>query len=298
MSDLKDKIAAGPAEARAGTKRGMSRRRFLGLCALGGAVPCAIGVYSVFVERYIVQTNRYRIRLPGLPAAFEGFRIVHLTDIHFGPLVSLESVREIVGRANALDADIIVCTGDFVHRRNTRDEIDAVWPELSKLKAKQGVYSVLGNHDHWADTERSMYWMNASGQGIRHRSVPLVRSSQRIWLVGAGDFWEDHIGIDVLMNDVPPDECRIVLAHNPDSADTGIKGRVDLMLAGHTHGGQVSIPFFGSPVLPVRNRNYSQGLVKSRAGFPLFISRGIGWAILPVRCNCFPEIAVLELFSE
>ncbi|NQU39869.1 MAG: hypothetical protein HQ523_07955 [Lentisphaerae bacterium] len=94
---------------------------------------------------------------------------------------------------------------------------------------------------------------------------------------------------------MPESDCRIVLAHNPDTADTSFSSRVDLMLSGHTHGGQVRIPFIGPPVLPVRNKNYSSGLKSSLRGATVFISRGIGWAILPVRFNCFPEIAVLEL---
>ena len=90
-------------------------------------------------------------------------------------------------------------------------------------------------------------------------------------------------------------DCRIVLAHNPDSADTDFEGRIDLMLSGHTHGGQIRIPFYGPPVLPVSNKTYSSGLKISTKQHPVFISRGIGWAIYPVRFNCFPEIPVLEL---
>jgi predicted MPP superfamily phosphohydrolase len=91
------------------------------------------------------------------------------------------------------------------------------------------------------------------------------------------------------------DDCRIVLAHNPDSADTIFESKPDLMISGHTHGGQVTIPFIGSPVLPVKNKNYSFGLRYSYENVPVFISKGIGWAIYPVRFNCFPEIAVLTL---
>lgn len=90
---------------------------------------------------------------------------------------------------------------------------------------------------------------------------------------------------------------RIVLAHNPDTADTAYEAPVDFMISGHTHGGQVRIPFFGSPILPVRNKTYSQGVKQTPKKYPIFISRGIGWSILPIRFNCYPEIAVLELVS-
>ena len=98
-----------------------------------------------------------------------------------------------------------------------------------------------------------------------------------------------------MLKDIPKSDCRIVLAHNPDTADTDFLSRVDLMISGHTHGGQVNIPFIGTPILPVRNKNYSCGLKTSLRGIKVFISRGIGWAIYPIRFNCFPEIAVLEL---
>jgi predicted MPP superfamily phosphohydrolase len=107
--------------------------------------------------------------------------------------------------------------------------------------------------------------------------------------------WEDHLGLDALLAEVPPDECRIVLAHNPDTADSAYSTQVDLFLSGHTHGGQVRLPGGHAPVLPVANKAYSSGLVYSSRGTPLFISRGIGWAVYPVRVNCTPEIAVLEL---
>jgi predicted MPP superfamily phosphohydrolase len=115
--------------------------------------------------------------------------------------------------------------------------------------------------------------------------------------VGAGDLWEDHVGLDGLLGHLGRRECRIVLAHNPDTADTAFESRVDLMIAGHTHGGQINVPFC-PPILPVRNKNYSWGMKASRKGVPVFISRGIGWGVLPVRFDCFPEIAVLELVKS
>ncbi len=272
----------------------VNRRNFLKLGVFGGA-GCLVGSYPVFIERNIILVNTYHIPVPGLPPAFEGFTIVHLTDLHHGFLVSKSLIEKVVFRSNSIPRDITVCTGDNIHERNAAVQIDTVWPILGKLKAPFGVYSVLGNHDHWGDTDHSIYWLDKTGQNLRHTSVKLERNGQALWLVGAGDLWEDHVPIDALVESIPPDTCRIVLAHNPDSADTVFSTRVDLMISGHTHGGQVNIPFVGPPVLPVKNRNYSSGLKKSPSGFPVFISRGIGWAIYPVRFNCYPEIAVLKL---
>ena len=272
----------------------MSRRRFLkGLGALGTVG--LVASYPVMIERYLIVVNRYRIPVPRLPPAFAGWTMVHLTDLHHGALVPLSVIRYVVWKTNRLSRDVVVNTGDCVHERQARGQIDAVWPVLSKLAAPAGVYTVLGNHDHWADTARSQFWLERTGQNLRWRVVPLERKGQRIWLAGAGDLWEDHRGLDTLLADVPDDECRIVLAHNPDTADTAFTTPVDLILSGHTHGGQVRLPGGRAPVLPVSNPAYSSGLVRSTRGTPVFISRGIGWTIYPVRFNCLPEIAVLEL---
>ena len=275
----------------------ITRRQFLKRACLLGSIGL-LASYPIFGERYIVLTNTYRISVPNLPKAFTGFRIVQLSDLHYGFLVPLELIHNVVERANELKPDIIVCTGDYVHEKNSTTQIDKVWPVLSKLTAPSGVYSVLGNHDHWADTARSDYWLKKTRQDLRHKVVALERESQNRWLVGAGDLYEDHKDLDILLGKIPDSECRIVLAHNPDSADTTFSKRIDLMISGHTHGGQVSTPFFGPPVLPVQNKNYSSGLKLSPRGSKVFISKGIGWAIFPVRFNCFPEIAVLELVPE
>lgn len=271
----------------------MNRRSFLKITCCGGAATL-LASYPILIERNIVKVNNYRIPVPSLPKSFNGFRIVHLTDLHFGTLVSKKFIERVIDRANKLKPDIIVCTGDYVHERDSIKEIDIVWPILSRLNAKHGVYSVLGNHDHWADTGRSLEWLQKSGQNIRHICKPIYREKERIIIGGAGDYWEDVLNIDQCFTASDEDDCRILLTHNPDAIDTNFNTPLSLILSGHTHGGQVSIPFYGPPILPVKNKRYSSGLIKTKKG-NLFISKGIGWAIYPVRFNCYPEIAVLEL---
>ncbi len=274
-----------------------SRRDFLKRLFSLGALGLSAS-YPVFIERSIVLTSTYRIPVPNLPEAFSGLRIAQLTDLHYGFLMPLALIEHVVRRTNELKPDIIVCTGDYVHGKNATPQIDAVWPVISQLQARLGVYSVLGNHDHWASTERSAYWLKKSGQDLRRTTARIDRSGQSLWLAGAGDLWQDHEDLDVLLRPVPEEACRIVLAHNPDTADTRYSSRVDLMISGHTHGGQVNIPLVGTPILPVKNKNYSSGLKRTKRGSQVFISRGIGWTIYPVRFNCYPEIAVLELVPE
>lgn len=272
---------------------GLTRRGFLKYILLGGAL-ALIGSYPTLIERNIVHISHYRIPVPDLPLSFQGFTIAHLTDLHLGLLVSPAFIRGVVERTNQLKPDLIVCTGDFVHRRNTTKEIDIVWPIVSQLAARNGVLSVLGNHDHAADFQRSLYWLERTGQNLRHRCQAIVRGKDRIVFGGAGDYWEDELGIDEVFSSSGEGECRILLSHNPDSVDTYFKTPVSLVLCGHTHGGQIVLPFVGPPVLPVENKRYRSGLIATEKAH-LFISRGIGWALYPVRFNCPPEIALLEL---
>lgn len=250
--------------------------------------------YPVFIERSMVRINYYRIPVPLLPNGFNGFRVVHLTDLHLGFLVSASFIESVINKANRLKADMIVCTGDYVHARNSTKEIDTVWPMLMKLKATHGVYSVLGNHDHWADTEKSLQWLERSGQSVRHACKEIYKGKERIIIGGSGDYWEDELNIDRCFSKSDEGDCRILLTHNPDAVDTVFKTPLSLILSGHTHGGQVSLPFYGPPVLPVKNKRYASGLIETGKG-NLFISKGIGWALYPIRFNCYPEIAVHEL---
>ncbi|CAK8722755.1 Metallophosphoesterase [Candidatus Electronema halotolerans] len=272
----------------------MERRNFIRLAVYGLAA--FAGTYTVFIEPRLVQVNRYKIPLNDLPPAFHGFTIAHLSDLHLGLLVSADFIEGVVRQTNALRPDVIACTGDYVHERNTKEEIEQVWPILSKLRAKHGVFSVLGNHDHWADTERSLYWLERSGQNLRHQCKAITKGKERILIGGAGDLWQDMLRIDHVFAGSDENECKILLSHNPDSVDTDFKTPLSLVLSGHTHGGQVVLPFFGPPVLPVDNKNYSSGLIVTDKT-KLFISRGIGWTIFPVRFNCPPEIALLELIN-
>jgi predicted MPP superfamily phosphohydrolase len=274
----------------------VSRRKFLKL-SLSSGVGTLIATYPFCIERYIFQVNTYRIPVPNLPSNFHGFTIAQLADLHYGFLMPLMVVEHIIHKINTLQKDVIVCTGDYIHERNETTQIDTVWPHLMKLNANSGVYSVLGNHDHWGNTDRSLYWLEKSGQSIRHKAVPIIKGEERIWIGGAGDYLEDDLGIDAAFQRVPDSECKILLSHNPDSADTHYKTRIDLMISGHTHGGQVNIPFIGPPILPVKNKSYSNGFVRT-GRTNLYISKGLGWAIIPIRFNCLPEISVLKLVRD
>lgn len=271
----------------------MNRREFVKY-SLGLSAGALLASYPVFIERYMVAVNHYDIPVPNLPSAFEGFTICQLSDIHYGTLTPMIMVDYVIKTAMKQETDIIVCTGDYTRKRKDNREIDAIWNKLIKLKAKHGVYSVLGNHDEWTGFEQSLDRLEKSGQSVRHKSKKITLGKQHIWIGGSGDLWTDKLGVDKAFEHVPHKDCKILLAHNPDTADRDYDTRVDLILSGHTHGGQVNVPFYGPLILPVKNKKYTHGFVETERS-SLFISRGIGWAIIPVRFNCPPEIAVLHL---
>lgn len=270
-----------------------SRRRFLrrSLAIGAGAAVCA---YPFLGEHRLLRINRYRIPVPRLPEAFRGFTIAQLTDLHHGPLVTKAFLRQVVARTQALGADMIALTGDFIQGTGSTESVDHVWNVMAPLRAPAGVHAVLGNHDY-GQRYRSRERLDASGWSLHGKLHPIRRNGQTLWLAGTGDFRRDPLPLDPLLDQIPPDDCRLVLAHNPDSADSPRRERVDLFVTGHTHGGQVRLPFVGAPILPVRNKTYSAGLKTSPRGEPVFICRGIGWSILPIRFLCPPELAVLEL---
>lgn len=270
-----------------------SRRTFLK--KLGFATAGIVGggtALKLLGERHWVQVTRPRIRIPGLPADFEGLRVCQITDVHHGPFFDLERVHAAVALALEQSPDIFVLTGDLSHKRERY--VPPVWDAMAPLQAPLGVWGVMGNHDWW-------HGIKASREGARHAgiemvdnsAVPLERNGERLWLAGVGDLWGDEQDLPGALHDVPDDEPVVLLTHNPDFADEMHDPRVKLMLAGHTHGGQINLPLFGPPALPSR-REYTAGLVQTDTS-QIYISRGIGMSAVPVRFNCRPELPVFEL---
>ncbi|MEW6428218.1 MAG: metallophosphoesterase [Thermodesulfobacteriota bacterium] len=270
------------------TRRLFLEKTFKGLALLAMGYPFAI-------ERSALRTNHYRLPVPNLPPAAQGLTIVHLTDLHCGgPFMPAAYAGSLVRKANAIGGDLIVCTGDFVNIDTADEDIVRVWKALGGLRARLGSYFVLGNHDHWANHQMSLDLLAASGGNLRHRALRIDFGGDAIWLGGAGDLYEDAPGVNQAFRNTPQGECRILLAHNPDIVDFLGAERVDAVLAGHTHGGQVALPLIGAPFLPVRNKRFAQG-VAQQGRTTVYVSRGIGCTTLPARLNCPPEISVLHL---
>ena len=294
------------------SNRDLSRRRFLKLgcgALLGGAATSALGsIYATQVEPRWVEVTQLDIPLPGLSEDLEGFTITQLSDLHLGPHVSAEDVRRSVQIANELDADLVALTGDFVYR--SADYSIACAQELASLEARYGIYAVLGNHDIWTNPRQVTENLIQAGITVlRNDRQALGVGSARLWLLGIKDTghtggpWDEfrvewqqtRDALAALLSDIPAGEPRLLLVHNPDFTEMLPGARMDLALCGHTHGGQVRLPFLGAPIVPsCFGQKYASGLVQGPSTL-VYINRGIGLIAPPVRFNCRPEVTLLRL---
>lgn len=288
----------------------LSRRRFLGVASSGAfsiAASTASGAvlaHSILWEPRRLPITRQTFALPGLPASLDGLRAVQLSDIHLGPWLSTGYVRDVVDRVNALQPDLIFLTGDFVHQ--SKDYFAPVAAELSRLRPAIGSIGVMGNHDWWEGPEVCRDVFERAGIPFVDNSRLILTPDRRLersareglCLAGVGDFWEDEVDFKRALGGVPDEMPRLLLSHNPDVAEMSEmrarQYRVDLMLSGHTHGGQIWLPGVGTPIVPSNyGQKYARGLVQG-PGCPVYINRGIGVTVLPLRFGVPPEITYME----
>lgn len=242
-------------------------------------------------EANSLSLERVEIRLKRLPSQLDGFKVIHLSDIHHSPFTGLEQIRRVVKVANRLRPDIVLLTGDYVS--HNREYIAPVAAALAKLKAKYGVHACLGNHDHWTDAELVTHLFR--GEGINM----LVNQGQRFeangasfWLAGVDDYMVGKTDVPAALKGSFPDEMKLLLAHNPVIFREAVRNGVDLTLSGHTHGGQIK--FRDEEKRIWRTRKLRAGLYARRKS-QVYITRGIGTVVVPMRYQCPPEISLLEL---
>jgi uncharacterized protein len=269
----------------------MNRRRWLRRAAIGSVL---VGSAYPFLEAKWCRLNRVVAELPNLPAPFEGTTIAFLSDVHHGPFVPRAYVRSVVEMTNRLRPDIVALGGDYCHS-GTRFIAPAL-EELGLLKAPMGRFAVLGNHDHWDGYKESV-------EGLEEARIPLLRNSgtwvekggARLRIGGVGDLWTDKQNVKAALDDATGRDAVILLSHNPDLAESLVDDRVGLMLSGHTHGGQVVVPFFGAPCVPSAfGQKYLRGMVEGPR-CRVFVSRGAGTISPPVRLFCRPEVVLITL---
>jgi len=244
-----------------------------------------------------VEVTRTDVSVERLPPSFDGYQILHLSDLHNGSPLARASLSERLAAADGLAPDLVLFTGDLAARAEALEEAASA---LGRLKARDGIIAVLGNHDHWLGKQPVSEALAAAGvRVLGNEHMALERTGSALYLVGVEDCC--YIGRDDLpgaLRGVPDGAPVIIATHSPDIVFEPLAARASLILSGHTHGGQVVFPWIGPLYVPTRlGRRRMQGLL-SVAGRLLYINRGLGEIFPPMRLHCPPEIALVTLRSK
>jgi len=257
----------------------------VGLYTLGGMS------YAMLVEPYWLTVERVDVLLPGLPAELDGFTIAQLSDLHRSPVVAREDIARAVELALQQKADLVVLTGDYV--TGSAGYALSCAEALSPLVVFGDVLACLGNHDHWTNADAVAGALTDAGLTVLRNAAREVADG--LWVAVVDDVWEQHADLDRALEKVPTGATVVLLAHEPDYADeVAADGRVSLQISGHSHGGQVRIPFLKPPNLPYLGSKYHTGWY-AVDGMWLYVNRGVGMIPPPVRFNCRPEVTLLTL---
>jgi len=244
-----------------------------------------------------VEVTRADVYVERMPPAFDGYRILHISDIHGGSPLYRASVRERLAAAEGMTVDLVVFTGDLASQT---DAVEDAASALGELKARDGIVAVLGNHDYWMGEEKVSEALAAVGVRVLRNAHMVVESGgERLYLVGVEDCC--YVGRDDLpgaLRGVPEGAPVVIATHSPDIVFKPLAARASVILSGHTHGGQVVFPWIGPLYVPTKlGRRRMSGLL-SVGGTVLYVNRGLGEISPPMRLNCPPEIALLTLRSR
>ena len=266
-------------------------------------IPLLLGCiifWGFFVGPDRLVIHHETISIDRWPKELSDLRIVVISDIHAGAsFIDDKKLRLIVERTNQLQPELIVILGDYMSggRRNHRMDPEVFAPAFKDFRAPLGVYSVLGNHDWWYDGQRVRRNLEANGVKVLDDEVAEVKTrGTSLWLAGLADLWTRPQHIEGTIAKIPQGVPIIALTHNPDIFPR-IPERVQLLLAGHTHGGQISFPIIGTVVQP---SDFGQRFVRGHVfenNHHLFVTTGIGTSIIPVRFGVAPEIVLLTVKS-
>jgi len=271
--------------ASAGSKRPQTPLRALALNLTEAA-------RSALTEPFRLTVEHQKIHLRRLPRELDGFRIVQLSDLHHSPFTSREQIERAVETANNLKPDLVALTGDYVSKERA---YAAPCAELmGKLEAKHGVYAVLGNHDHWTDAALITDLFRAEGINVLvNQGMRFEKNQAAFWLAGVDDTMVGLEDLSLALAGSSADEFKLLLAHNPIILRRAARAGVDLVLSGHTHGGQVNLRSERSASGRPRRR-LLKGLAR-QGETQIYVTRGLGTVVLPVRFGCPPEVSLLEL---
>jgi len=259
-----------------------------------------IPIWAIFIEPNMLLINRIKLDLPNWPKNKKNFKVLFISDLHTGsPFNNIDKLKRIVKLSNKENPDIVLLGGDYVIYGVIGGKFiptEIVAKILSKINSKHGFITVLGNHDWWKDGDKSRKSLEKYGFIVlENESINIANKNERpIWIAGLADSTERVVDIGKTLKQVKFGEPVIMLTHEPDIFPQ-IPDAVSLTLAGHTHGGQVRLPFIGSIfTASIYGDKYAKGYIVEN-GKRLFVTTGVGTSILPIRFLCPPEIVILEI---
>ncbi|WP_444901619.1 metallophosphoesterase [Microbulbifer sp. SSSA007] len=276
--------------------------KYRNISAILFIIGLTISIWAFFAEPNSFRIREQTITIDSWPEACNNKKVAILADLHVGsPYKGVDSLRWLVDEVNASLPDLILLPGDFVIQGVAGGSF--VSPEevaeiLEELKAPMGVFAVLGNHDWWLDAKRvEKAFADRGITVLEDRSAKLNSGACKLRLVGLSDFWEGPHDIAQAMDGIDTAESILAFTHNPDIFPE-LPKQISLTIAGHTHGGQVYLPFIGRPIVPSRyGQRYAIGHIEE-GGKNLYVSPGVGTSILPVRFLVPPEVTLLSISSN
>lgn len=269
----------------------LSRRHFLGAAGIGvcGAAVAPVGWYGGIYEPLDLEIVRRRVPIRGLPRRLDGMTVVQVSDLHLTRTTDVHA--KMVDDTRALRPDLVVVTGDLV---DVKSSVSQVVDLLSNLSPPRGVWAVPGNWDHDADAVDDLAEA-LKGANIRFLVNESAQLDETLWIVGVDDPSSGNDDLKSSLEGVPARAQRLLLAHSPDIVTSLHDQPFDLVLAGHTHGGQVNLPFIsGGWLKEGPARQYIEGMFRVN-GSQMYVNRGIGMTHVPLRVGARPEITLFTL---
>jgi predicted MPP superfamily phosphohydrolase len=279
----------------------MSRRSFLtkgGKILIGLLATGAIGAYPFIGERFWYQIKQVHLSINKLPTPFEGLKVVQFSDIHFGFYYGVKQFRRVATLINELKPDMLFFTGDLVHQE--WPDLPSAIPLLKQLRAPRGgKWAVLGNHDFMPKEQVIQALRDSQFTVLRNSCGFITRGAERLYIAGLKDVLYENPNLEEAMQQLSDQDCVLLLAHEPDIADLSSRYGFAAQFSGHSHGGQVRLPIYGSVVTSELAKKYVDGLYEiGENKMPLYVNRGIGTTQVPIRLFCRPEITVFYLHAK
>jgi uncharacterized protein len=282
------------------TRRGFLKRAYR--LTIGMIFTIFFGyTYSRFIEPKQLQITYHDIHSSLIPPSFNDIKILQFSDTHIGHYYDLNQLKELITTINSLEPDVVLFTGDLIDAPNQYPNPESIIPYLKAIKSLHGKFAIYGNHDHGGYGTESYKLIIEQSEFtlLKNSFLPLTIEDSSIYIAGLDDFMLGRPDFEETLGKIPKDSFTIFLAHEPDVAKVSQAYPIDLQLSGHSHGGQIQIPFYGPIVTPPFGTEYFEGFYKiGDKPLSLYVNRGVGTTRVPFRFLSKPEITMFTLKSD